>query len=213
MSAKPESAQALVALIKEGHDRYALDDTATAEEQDSGWCGPSPETCFLLWHVVSDTVSIHKTQAEELDFDDNPTIEGMLFITGKCHKGPRLTFKDGKLASWNMRECGLRELPDSFGRLEIFGDCDLSKNQIRTLSAGFCDITVHGDLNLGNNQLGSLECDGKKRKWADIYVDGTLILEGNPICYGELIRMQRMREQNENPFKKVKNYAVSAHYK
>ena len=65
--------------------------------------------------------------------------------------------KNGELVEWELGECNIAALPESFGETFVCsGGLSLSFNQLRSLPAGFYKLRVGGDIFLTCNQLESL---------------------------------------------------------
>ena len=84
--------------------------------------------------------------------------------------------EDGSLESWDLSYLGLREVPESFGRIEMTGNLWLDYNQLRSLPESFSNMRVGGNLWLNSNQLQSLP-----ESFGNIRVGGSLALGGNQL--------------------------------
>ena len=80
------------------------------------------------------------------------------------------------IAGWNLSNCVLKVLPESFGMIRTTGTLLLSKNQLTSLPESFGSITVGGDLLMSNNQLSSLP-----ESFGSITVGGNLWLAYNQL--------------------------------
>eukprot|EP00658_Telonema_sp_P-2_P034901 TRINITY_DN2544_c0_g1_i3.p1 TRINITY_DN2544_c0_g1~~TRINITY_DN2544_c0_g1_i3.p1 ORF type:complete len:211 (+),score=65.65 TRINITY_DN2544_c0_g1_i3:93-635(+) len=81
-----------------------------------------------------------------------------------------LAFRDGKLETWNLSQCDLSRLPESFGSVQIGVDMSDEKSTF-TLSAG---VSSSGCLFLNNNHLSCLP-----RSFGSLQVEGDLFLDKN----------------------------------
>lgn len=107
---------------------------------------------------------------------------------------PEPTYTEhGGLQDWELRECGICFLPDSFCQLRFQGRLDLSRNQLKALPAGFCLIRVKQTLDLSHNMLQELP-----EEFGTISVHSTINLSYNCLqalpeticrlyCFGDLI--------------------------
>ena len=76
----------------------------------------------------------------------------------------------------NLSNNQLKSLPESFGRLKLGGDLNLSENELTSLPESFGRLDIKGNLNLHNNQLKLLP-----ESFGNIKVGGNLNLSNNQL--------------------------------
>eukprot|EP00658_Telonema_sp_P-2_P009953 TRINITY_DN13718_c0_g1_i1.p1 TRINITY_DN13718_c0_g1~~TRINITY_DN13718_c0_g1_i1.p1 ORF type:complete len:198 (-),score=57.08 TRINITY_DN13718_c0_g1_i1:130-669(-) len=84
---------------------------------------------------------------------------------------------NGTLGQWDLAQCNLVCLPESFGAVRIDGNLDLRSNSLRSLPETFGAIRVGGDLHLRGNQLSWLP----KTVMETLQVGGDLDLQNNQL--------------------------------
>jgi hypothetical protein len=122
---------------------------------------PIPNACLLMARVRQAITQLfaagrHREATEIL-------VEHIMLISPgankeKMLKGRKLEWdpfgsRRCELVNWNLSNCQISQLPESFCALVCYGDLKLNGNQLRSLPEGFGDITVGGGLFLSRNQL------------------------------------------------------------
>ena len=85
---------------------------------------------------------------------------------------------NGSIKNWNLRNCGLRALPELFGAVHITDNLWLFRNELRSLPKSFWSITVGGSLWLDDYQYRSLLPDSlipKNLNLRIVYPEGKYI--------------------------------------
>jgi len=99
---------------------------------------------------------------------DNPGV-----TEKQLRKGLILGDEDGSIRRWDLCNCNLRVLPESFGGVRVSGGLWLDYNQLRVLPESFGSITVGGALYLKDNALISLpDSFGSTTVGGDLYLTG-----------------------------------------
>ena len=105
---------------------------------------------------------------------------------------------DKTIKKWDLRDCGLRALPELFGALHTTEDLILSDNQLISLPASFGHLSVGKDLWLNYNQLTELPASfGHLSVGKDLWLNHNQLTE-LPASFG-LITVGEHLRLHDNP--------------